>query len=227
MEMYCTKRRVVMQRGVEERNFAERAGHLESLGGKKEKWQQSRLLAYPLLALLEISDLCKHTHTPNVFLYAPPRSHTQAHTHNSSDRDRCGDALMHTHTFLVSHPAIVAQHHSPWCFTAVFPGTVLSLVQSRLSKNSSHFQLGEEAVFSWHTLKAIPPLLLFKTYTTCKENAELWKSGRMEWEEEQGGERQRAGRERGAVTNQWATERSAKDAVDSRGWVLATALMNL
>ncbi len=73
------------------------AGHLESLWGKKEKWQQSGLLVYPLLIVLEISDLCKHTHTPDVFLYTPPRSHTHAHTHNSSDRDRCRDALMHTH----------------------------------------------------------------------------------------------------------------------------------
>lgn len=145
--MYCTKRRVVMQRGVRKETSQSAQGTWRACGGKKEKWQQSGLLVYPLLIVLEISDLCKHTHTPDVFLYTPPRSHTHAHTHNSSDRDRCRDALMHTHTFLVSHPAIFAQHHSPWCFTAVFPGTELSLVQSRLNKNSSHFQLGEEGFF--------------------------------------------------------------------------------
>jgi len=36
---------------------------------------------------------------------------------------------------------------------------------------------------SQHTLKAIPPLLLLKTYTTCKENAELGKSGRIRMRE--------------------------------------------
>lgn len=134
-----------------------------------------------------------HTHThPDVFLYTPPRSCTHTHTHTIARIRTDAEVLSCTHTHFQSHTQqSFAQHHSPWCFTAVFPGTGLSLAQSLLSKKSSRFQLGEEGFFS------IPPLLLLKTYTTCTENAELWKSGRMrEWEEEQqGGEREGAGRE--------------------------------
>lgn len=47
----------------------------------------------------------------------------------------------------------------------------------------------------------------------------------MEREEKQGGDARGRGGERGAVTNQRADERSAKDAVDSRDCALS--LMNL
>lgn len=146
---------------------------LGELVGEKKKSDNNQDFWFILFWLCWKYQTCANTHTPDVFLYTPPRSHTHAHTHNSSDRDRCRDALMHTHTFLVSHPAIVAQHHSPWCFTAVFPGTELSLVQSRLNKNSSHFQLVKRDFFSRHTLKPIPPLLLLKTYTSYM-TGECW-----------------------------------------------------
>ncbi len=149
LEMYCTKRREVVQRGDEERNFAERAGHLESLGGKK-KSDNNQGFWFILFWFCWKYQTCANTHTPLMSSSTLTCTHTHtrmhAHTHNSSDRDRCRDALMHTHTFLVSHTAIVAQRHSPWCFTAVFPGTELSLAQSRLNKNSSHFQLGEDSL---------------------------------------------------------------------------------
>ncbi len=124
------------------------AGHLESLWGKKRKVTTIRTFGLSSSDCVgNIRPVQTHTHPWCLPLHTPTLTHTCTHTHNSSDRDRCRDALMHTHTFLVSHPAIVAQHHSPWCFTAVFPGTELSLVQSRLNKNSSHFQLGEEGFF--------------------------------------------------------------------------------
>lgn len=136
---HCTKRRVVMQKGGWRKKLRRARRALGELR-KKRKVTTIKTFGLSSSGLVgNIRPVQTHTHTPDVFLY----THTYTHTHNSSNRDRCRGALMYTHTFPVSHPAIVAQHHSPWCFAAVFPGTELSLVQSRLNKNSSSFQLGD------------------------------------------------------------------------------------
>lgn len=88
-----------MQRGVEERNFAERAGHLESLGGKKRKVTTIRTFGLSSSDCVgNIRPVQTHTHTPDVFLYAPPHAHTHMHTHTIARIGTDAEMLSCTHT---------------------------------------------------------------------------------------------------------------------------------
>lgn len=195
-----------MQRGVEERNFAERAGHLESLREKK-KSDNNQDFWVILFWLCWKYQTCANTHTPLMSSSMHPHAHTHMHTHTIARIGTDAEMLSCTHTFLVSHPAIVAQHHNPWCFTAVFPGTELSLVQSRLNKNSSHFQLGEEGFFFKARSETHPTPPAFKSLHQLHVRRMLSCENQAGWSDRRNGEENARGwgereREREKRSNQ-------------------------